>query len=149
MKVVLRRNVPGLGQAGDVKDVADGYGRNYLIPRGFAVIATSGVVANAEARKAAERRQLERLDEERRALAQQIDGSSVVVRARAGSQGRLHGSITPAQIAEALGAVVGKSVDRHEIEIADPIRQLGEHTVLVRLAPRVAAKLTVVVEREE
>lgn len=148
MKVVLRRDVPGLGQAGDVNDVADGYARNYLIPRGFAIVATAGAVASVEARKAAERRHLERLDEERRLLAQRIDGSSVVVRARAGSQGRLHGSITPAQIAEALAVSVGHAVDRREIEIGEPIRHLGEHSVQVRLAPRVAARLTVVVEAE-
>lgn len=148
MKVVLRREVPGLGHAGDIKEVADGYARNYLIPRGLAAAATAGTLANAEARQAAQRRQTERLDEERRTLAQQLNGSRVVLQARAGARGRLHGSITAPQIAEALSASVGHAIDRHEVELEEPIRQVGEHAVMIRLARNVSAKVTVVVEAQ-
>lgn len=148
MKVVLRRDVPGLGRAGDVKDVADGYGRNYLIPRGFAALATPAELAHVEAHKAVEQRQRARLDEERRALAQRIEETPVVLHARAGGQGRLHGSITAVQVAEALSQALGQTIDRREIELPDPIRHLGSHTAQVRLARHVAARLTVVVEPE-
>ncbi|MSQ24330.1 MAG: 50S ribosomal protein L9 [Chloroflexi bacterium] len=149
MKVVLRREVPELGQIGEVKEVADGYARNYLIPRGFAIAATTGALAAVEARKGAERRQRERVDEERHALAQQLEGTTVVIHARAGARGRLHGSITPTQIAEALTEAVGHPVDRREIEASEPIRQVGQHTIVVRLARTLSAKVTISVEAEE
>ncbi|MBI4213175.1 MAG: 50S ribosomal protein L9 [Chloroflexi bacterium] len=149
MKIVLRRDVPDLGKAGDLKDVADGFARNYLIPRGFAVAATANAVAQIEAKRGAEQRQHARIDEERRALARTLEGSRVVVRAKAGGRGRLHGSVTAIQIAEALSAALGQVVDRREIEIGDPIRQVGEHEVSVRLARNVSAKVKLVVEAEE
>lgn len=149
MKVVLRREVAGLGHPGDIKDVADGYARNYLIPRGLATAATAGTLADAEARHAARQRLTEREDQGRRALAQQLESSRVTMQARAGARGRLHGSITAAQIAESLTAASGHQVDRHEIDLDDPIRQLGEHQVTVRLARNVSAKVTIVVEAQE
>jgi large subunit ribosomal protein L9 len=149
MKVVLRRDVPELGKAGEVKDVADGFARNYLIPRGFAVAGTSAALAQVAARQGAERRQRERLDDERKALAAQLEGSKVTMKARAGAKGRLHGSITAAHIADALTAAVGQPVDRHEIDMGDPIRQVGDHNITVRLARSVTAKVTIVVEAEE
>ena len=148
MKVILRREVPGLGHSGDVKEVADGYARNYLIPRGLAAAATAGTLANAEAHLAAQRRQNERLDEERHALAQKLEGSRVVIQARAGARGRLHGSITAPQIADAISEAAGHAVDRHEVELGEPIRQVGEHQVTVRLARNVTARVTVVVEAQ-
>lgn len=149
MKVVLRRDVAGLGHSGDIKDVADGYARNYLIPRGLAVAATGGVLANAEARQAARERQNEKLSEERRALARQLEGSRVTIKARAGARGRLHGSVTAAQIAEALTQSAGQTVDRHEVELAEPIRQVGDHQVTIRLARNVTAHPVIVVEAQE
>ncbi len=149
MKVVLKRDVPDLGKAGELKDVADGFARNYLIPRGFAIAATSNAVAQVEAKRGAERRQRERIDEERRALAQKLEASRVVVKAKAGARGRLHGSITAVQIAEALTAEAGQPVDRHEIEMPEPIRQIGEHVIEVRLARNLSPKVTIIVEAEE
>ena len=149
MKVVLKRDVPELGKAGELKDVADGFARNYLIPRGFAIAASTNAVAQVEAKRGAERRQRERADEERQALAQRLEGTRVIVRAKAGARGRLHGSITAGQIADALSAETGQPVDRRNIEIGDPIRQVGEHTIEVRLARTLSAKVTLVVEAEE
>jgi large subunit ribosomal protein L9 len=148
VKVILRREVAGLGQAGEIKDVADGYARNYLIPRGFAIAATAGSLANAEARQAAQRRQSDKEDEERRALAKQLEGKRVSMQARAGARGRLHGSITATQIAEALTASTGRPIDRHEIDLADPIRTVGDHQVTVKLARNAVAKVTIVVEAQ-
>jgi large subunit ribosomal protein L9 len=146
VKVVLRREVPGLGQAGDIKEVADGYARNYLIPRGLAAAATAGILADAEARLSARQRQTERAEEERRALGRQLDGKKVTISARAGGQGRLHGSITAQQVAEAVSKLAGTPVDRHEIDLKDPIRHVGDHVVTVRLGRNITAKVTISVE---
>jgi large subunit ribosomal protein L9 len=149
MRVVLRRAVPGLGESGDVKDVADGYGSNYLIPRGYAVLATPKALADLEAHKGAQQRQLARLDEERRSLAEQIEATPLTVRARAGAQGRLHGSVTATEIAEALTVALGRPIDKRDIELLDPIRHVGSHRAEVRLARHLSAKLTLVIEPEE
>ena len=148
MKIILRREVSGLGHPGEIKDVADGYARNYLIPRGFAAAATTGTLANAEARQVAQRRQSDKADEERKALAKQLDGSRVAIQARAGARGRLHGSITATQIAEALSASSGHAIDRHEIDLDDPIRTVGDHPVTVKLARNATAKVIIVVEAQ-
>lgn len=149
MKVVFKRDVPSVGKAGEVKEVADGYARNFLIPRGYAVSATKTELANLEARKAADERHRARLDEERSALAQRIEAEPLVMQARAGARGRLHGSITSADVADALSKALGQTIDKHDVELAEPIKTLGAHSAGVRLAARVAAKLQLVVEAEE
>ena len=149
MKVVLRRDVPELGKAGEVKEVADGFARNYLIPRGFAIAGTTAALAQVEARQGAERKQRERLDEERKALAAQLEGKRITMKARAGAKGRLHGSITATHIAEALTTEAGQPIDRHEVDMGDPIRQIGDHNITVRLARNISSKVTIVVEAEE
>src|SRR5206468_175933 len=149
MKVVFKRDVPSVGKAGEVKEVADGYARNFLIPRGYAVTATRTEMANVEARKAADDRHRAKLDEERKALAQRIEAEPLVMQARAGAKGRLHGSITAADVAEALSKSLGQSIDKHDVEVAEPIKTLGAHTAGVRLAPRVSAKLQLTIEAEE
>lgn len=149
MQVLLLQDVEQLGQAGDLKKVADGFGRNYLIPRKLAVIATPGAIKQAElARQATARRQAAALSEAQ-ALAQILDGQTVTFQARAGEEDRLYGSITSANIAEALEEKVGQEVDRRKIDLAEPIKELGTHAVTMRLAPEAEAKITVVVEREE
>lgn len=149
MQVLLLQDVEQLGQAGDIKKVADGFGRNYLIPRGLAVIATPGSIKQAElAHRAAARRQAAAISKAQ-ALAQLLDGQTVTFQARAGEEDRLYGSITSANIAEALEEKVDQEVDRRKIDLAEPIKELGTHAVTVRLAPEAEAKITVVVEREE
>ncbi len=149
MEVLLLRNVDQLGQAGDIKRVADGYARNYLIPRGLAVVATPGAIKQAkQVRQATASRQAKALSEAQ-ALAQLLDGISVTFQARAGESDRLYGSITSANIAEALAEKVGQDVDRRKIDLEEPIKELGTHAVTVRLAHEAEAKVTVVVEREE
>lgn len=148
MKVVLRRDVPTLGKAGDVKEVADGYGRNYLIPRGLAAAASKTAMENVEAHKSAESRQRARLDEEAQALAKRIEETPLVLHARTGEGGRLYGSVTSADIAEALSAAVGSTVDKRHVDLAEPIRHLGTHTARIHVAPRVTVPLNVQVEPE-
>jgi len=143
MKVVLRKDVPNLGRAGDVKEVADGYGRNFLIPRGMAAVASKTAVENVEAHKAAESRQQARVSAERQAFAQQLNETQITVHAHAGEQGRLYGSVTSADIAEELSRAVGQTVEKRDIELDEPIRATGVHKVKIKVAPRLTASLSV------
>ena len=146
MKVLLVQDVESLGEAGEVKEVANGFGRNYLIPKGLAVVATVGSLKGADLhrRRASERRQ--RLADETAALAAAIQKTSLAFEAKAGETGRLFGSITTADIAEKLAEALGKEIDRRRITLETPIKQLGTHTVTVRLTADVAADFEVVVE---
>lgn len=149
MEVLLLKDVKELGEAGEIKKVADGYARNYLVPRGLAVQATPGAIKQAEKhREAAARRQAKELTEAQ-VLAQALDGVSVTFQARAGESDRLYGSITNVNIAEALEEKIGQEVDRRKIELEEPLKELGTHAVTIRLAPGAEAKVTVVIEREE
>lgn len=148
MKIILTRDVPNLGQAGDVKDVAAGYARNYLIPQGLAVKATSGTLKEFELRRAAGVRREERLVAHAEALAQRLSSLTLTFEAKAGEKGRLYGSITPANIAEALEREVGERFDRRKHILSEPLRQVGEHIVPVRLAADVVAEVKVVVKPE-
>lgn len=149
MQVLLLQDVEGLGQAGTVKKVADGYARNSLTPRLLALPATPGSVKAAEqAREAKSHRQARALSEAQ-ALAQLLDGQTVTFQARAGEGDRLYGSITNANIAEALQAKVGREIDKRKIVLEEPLKELGAHTITIHLAPQAEAKVIVVVEREE
>jgi large subunit ribosomal protein L9 len=149
MDVLLLKDVPGLGEAGEVKTVADGYGRNYLIPQRLAVMASPGAVKQTQRQVAADARREEREMTEAQELAQALDGLTVTFEARAGESDRLYGSITKANIAEALEKQVGQEVDRRKIELDEPLKELGTHAVTIRLASEAEAKVTVVIEREE
>ena len=148
MKVLLIKDVPELGEAGGVYSVAGGYARNYLMPRGMAVMATKGALKQAEEIKlaAVRRRAQERSNAE--AQAQMIAGRQLLFAANAGENDRLYGSITVADIAEKLGAAVGFDVDRRRIQLEHGLRDLGVHAVTIRLMPDVAADFKVAVVRE-
>ncbi len=149
MEVLLTRDVEQLGLAGEVKRVSDGYARNFLFPKGLAVEATPGAIRQAEQRKkTSARRQAKELSEAQ-ALVQILDGVTVAFQARAGETDRLYGSITTANIAEALGERIGREVDKRKIDLEEPLKELGTHAVTIRLAPGAEAKVTVVIEREE
>ena len=143
MKLILTQEVTGLGAPGDVVEVKDGYGRNYLVPRGYAVAWTKGgekqVAAIRNARAAREIRSLEEAQHVRAAL----ESATVTVPAKAGANGRLFGAVTTADVAEAVAKVGGPKVDRRKVELSQPIKSLGEYTVLVRLHPEVQAKVPV------
>ncbi|MET0629012.1 MAG: 50S ribosomal protein L9 [Acidimicrobiia bacterium] len=148
MKVVLRDDVESLGNKGDIVDVADGYARNYLVPRGLALKATKGVVAQAEAmrrnREAREVRDRGAAQE----LAARLTSSPVQVKARAGEGGKLFGSITSADIAAAVQAATGVELDRRKITLAEPLRELGDAQVPVKLHAEVDVVLAVSVVAE-
>ncbi|MET7307430.1 50S ribosomal protein L9 [Streptomyces sp. NPDC005134] len=141
MKIILTHEVSGLGTAGDVVDVKDGYARNYLVPRGFAIRWTKGgekdVAQIRRARKIHEIATIEQANE----VKAKLEAVKVRLAVRSGDAGRLFGSVTPADIASAIKAAGGPDVDRRRVELGSPIKTLGGHQVSVRLHPEVAAKL--------
>ena len=148
MKVLLKEDVDNLGLAGEVHEVAPGYGRNYLIPQGFAVKATPGAMGQATVwRKKAEARRAQ-IRAEYEALAAKIEAVTLTFTARAGETGKLYGSITTSQVAEALSEELGIEIDRRKVGV-DPLRQLGTHQVVVRLSGDIHPEVTVVIESEE
>jgi len=149
MEVLLLKDVDRQGRAGEVIRVSDGYARNFLLPRGLAVQASSGAIKQAEREREAESRRVAHELSEAQALAQTLDGVAVTFHARAGESDRLYGSITKANIAEALEAKIGQEVDRRKIEMDESLKELGTHAITIKLAPEAEAKVTVVIEREE
>lgn len=143
MKVILIKDVPKLGAAGTIQTVADGYARNFLIPKGLAAIATAGTVKQVAERTAAEARRMAKQEEAMRGLAERIDGMRLDIAARVGEQGRLYGSVTSADIAEALSKQLGEEIDRRKIELEHPIHTVGEHPVTVRLVGRLTPTVVV------
>ncbi len=148
MKVVLMADVEHLGRKGDVKEVADGYARNYLVPRRLAVPATKAQLNQIQAQSAAQARREERAQAEHRTLAQRIDATEVTVQARVGEQGRLYGSVTSADIAEQLSRALGVAIDRRTIDLPEPIKQAGSHKVRVKIGRGIEGTATVVVAAE-
>lgn len=148
MKVLLLKDVPELGEAGNIYSVAGGYARNYLMPRGMAVLATKGAMKQAEEIKqsALRRRARERSNAE--AQAQMIMGKKLVFMANAGENDRLYGSVTAAEIAEKLSEAVGFEIDRRRIELAHPLRDLGVFDLSIRMMHEVHANFQVAVVRE-
>lgn len=140
-KIILQQEVTGLGSAGDVVEVKDGYARNYLIPRGFAIAWTKGGEKDVEQIRRARRiREIHSL-EDANAVKAQLQGVKVKLSTRAGDTGRLFGSITPADIAAAIKTAGGPAVDKRRLEVGSPIKTLGAHKVTVRLHPEVEAVL--------
>ena len=143
MKVVLREDVETLGHKGDLVEVADGYARNFLVPRGLAIKASKGVVAQAEAmrRNRAARDARDRASAEE--IAGRLAGRRIAIPARAGEAGKLFGSITAADIADAITAAAETEIDRKAITLGEPLKELGEVEVPVRLHADVTATVTV------
>src|SRR5437588_7962348 len=129
MKVILLQDVEGLGKAGDLKEVANGYARNYLLPRQLAAGATPTLLANHKQRIAAQQRKLEKQVETNRHQAERLSQVSLTFRARVGRQGRLYGSITSQDIATGLREAEGITIDRRMIDLPNPIRTIGTFQV--------------------
>jgi large subunit ribosomal protein L9 len=149
MKIILQKTVERLGDPGDVADVADGYARNFLIPRGLAVRAEKGTVRHAESLKRAHQARTTAQKGELETLAARLVETPLVVTARAGEEGRLFGSITAADIVEALAAQAGVSVDRRDIHLDEPIRSVGTHEVTVHLHAEVDPVITIDVRPQD
>ncbi len=147
MKVLLLKDVYKLGRAGDVKKVADGYGRNFLIPQGLAVLATPGALKQAERiRQQAEIRRAA-LNQELQGLAEQINGMELTFLVKAGETGKLYGSVSAQDVAEAITEKVRFEIRRQQVDM-QPIRKLGEYTVHVRLTMDLMPEVKVIVRRE-
>ena len=146
MKVVFLQDVTNVAKSGDVKEVADGYSRNYLLPKGLAVAATQSELKKLELQKQADARREVRTDQEAEAFAKVLQDTTVVLKMRAGTKEKLYGSVTTADIAREIKKLTKHDVDKHKIELAEPIRELGSHQVAIKLTKDVTATVTVVVE---
>ena len=145
MRVVFLEDVPGVAQGGDVKEVKDGFARNYLIPKALAVPAAHDALQRIKRlKKSADETRLKTLVD-MKALAEKLDGVRVNVEMRAGASGRLYGSVTNSMVSEELSKLIGGEIGRRVIEIPEPIRELGTFDLNVRLHPEVQAKVSVLV----
>lgn len=147
MQVLLLKDIKRLGRAGEIKAVADGYGRNYLLPRGLAMLATSGAVRRTDVRKAIEEQRDERVRTDAVALAERLSELTLTFQVKASDKGRLYGSVTSAAIAEQIEKQIGHPMDKRKIKLDEPIRLLGAHQVPVGLGSGVSSDVTVVLER--
>ena len=149
MQVILTENVDKLGAVGDVCNVAPGYGRNFLLPRRMAILATQGALRQIGDLKRSENRRQDKIRGEMQSFAKKIGALKLPFVAKVGETGRLYGAITAANIAEALEAALGESIDRRKINLDEPIKTLGEHVVTLHLMPGVDANIHVDVSAEE
>lgn len=148
MKILLKEDVDNLGLAGEVHNVADGYGRNYLLPQGMAIKATPKTLKQAEAwRRKAETRRAE-IRAEYEELSRRLSEVKLTFIAKAGETGRLYGSVTTSQITDKLNAHLGTDIDRRKVGI-EPLRQLGDHQVVVRLSGDFQPHITVTIDPED
>ena len=142
MRLILTQEVSGLGSPGDVIEVKDGFGRNYLLPQGFAMKATKGTEKQMETlQRTRAAREVRTLDEAK-SLAGQLGALTVTLKARAGDGGRLFGSVTTTDIVDAVRAAGGPELDRRRVELHGAIKSVGEHVVTVRIHPEVAAEVS-------
>jgi large subunit ribosomal protein L9 len=143
VKVVLRADVDNVGKKGDVLDVADGFGRNYLVPKGLAMVAAKGAVAQAASMRRSRDVKDARDRESAEVVARELVPSIIRIPMKAGAEGRLFGSVTAADVVEAVHAQAGVELDRRRLHLAEPIKSLGTHEVPVKLHADVEFQLTV------
>ena len=149
MKLILTREVAGLGLAGDIVEVADGYGRNYLVPQGLGILATRGAEKQvATIKRARDVREVRDVGHARE-LAASLQSLTVTLPARAGDGGRLFGSVTTADVVDAVAKAGGPKVDKRRVTLGAPIKTLGSHQVSVKLHPEVDATVTLEVVAEK
>lgn len=143
MKVILSKDIAKVGREGEVVEVADGYARNYLLPRGLGVEAAGGALKNVQMRHALEERKAEKMLVQAQAAQTALDGKSVTIRAKTGTGERLYGSITAADVAAAIQADLGVAVDKRKVGLLDPIKAVGTFTVPVKLHRDINVVVTV------
>ncbi len=149
MKVIFTKDVSSKGKKGEVKDVADGYAMHFLLPRGLAMPASETNVKEREKWEKVEEKRKVRHESEINALLQQISGKELKFTARAGSKGRLHGSITSADIAAELSKQINVDIDKRVVALTEPLHTLGTHEVTIRYGKDAEAKVNVIVEAKE
>jgi len=146
MKVVFLQEVPQVGKVGEVKEVADGYGRNFLLPKGLALLATPSKIREVERQRQANVLHQTRSDAELVELARDLEGKEINLKARIGTKDRLYGSITRADIVRELHQLTGIDIDKRKVELPQPIRRLGSYEVAIRLSKDIMPKIKVSVE---
>jgi large subunit ribosomal protein L9 len=149
VKVVFLEEVLGTAVPGDIKDVKDGFARNYLLPRGLAIAATKDALHRAEVLSKKEEKRQAGLDAEAQKVVEKLEGQKITIRARVGEQGRLYGSVTAADVAEKLGEMLGTEFDRRRVLLYTPIREAGSRMVTLRLTRNVNHQVEVEVEPED
>ena len=149
MKVIFLQDVPKVARAGEIKEVASGYGRNFLIPQKLAVLASSPAISLIEAQRKINARNQPQTGAGLVELANRLDGREVFLKARVGAKDRLYGSITNADIAAELESTAGLVIDKKKIELAKPINQVGSYEVTIKLAKDVIPKIKVTVTEKE
>ena len=145
MRVILRADVSKLGKAGELVDVSDGHARNFLIPKGLAVEATPGKLAEWKAEQARAKAKDEKARQEALELQKKLQGKSVSIEGRAGENGKLFGSITPTQIADALKAQHGIEVNKRDVKIDETVKSAGNYKFSLKLYPAIQADMTLIV----
>ncbi len=143
MKVILRSDVKALGKKGEIVDVAEGYGRNYLLPRNLAAEASKGALAVLDEQQRAKAKREAQALADTKELATLFESKPVSVAAKAGGNGKLFGAVTNADIAQAIGTAFSVSVDKHKVEVKTSIKTLGSYPVEIRLGKNIVAKATV------
>ena len=146
MKVILLKDVKGSGVKGDVVNVSDGYARNFLFPKGLAIEATKANLNELKKRERAQQKRIEQEMQEARELAKKISDLTLVIKAKSGENGKLFGSVTNKEIAQELKKQHKITIDRKKIVLNEPIKQLGQMELEVKLYPEISGKLTVKVE---
>lgn len=149
MKVVFLEDVTNIGKMGEVKEIADGYGRNYLLPRKLALLATPSALKKAEIQVKKEQERRLHLADEMEKLAQQIDGFSLTFKEKVANEDNLYGSVRDGDVADQLNELTGLEIDKSKIELEEPLRKLGEFEVAVRLSKDLTPKIKVVIIAEE
>lgn len=146
MRVILKAEIRGLGRSGEVKDVADGYARNYLLPKGLAIEATGGELKVLAQERQSEKTKKDRAHQDAEDLASRLGQITLVFKLKAGDQGKTFGSVTAKEVADALKREAKADIDKTKIVLHEPLRSLGVHTVEVRLLSDVRANVTVAIE---
>jgi large subunit ribosomal protein L9 len=148
MQVVFLQDVLNVAKAGEIKEVADGYGRNFLIPRGLALLATPQVMNTARVKLESKARGQAQTEAELQELATHLDGKEIILQVKTGGKDRLYGSITAADIAAEIEKTLGLTIDRRKIELEDTIRQIGDYEVAIRLGKDIVPKIKVTVSEK-
>ncbi len=149
MKVIFLQDVPRVAKAGQSKDVADGYGRNYLIPKKLAVLATPESMKTLEAKLKKQAHIEAQTEAEMRELASQLEGKEFVIEAKTGGKERLYGSVTAADVAAEIERAMGAVIDKRKIDVPEPIHEVGNYEINVKLATDIAAKIKLTVKGQE
>lgn len=147
MRVIFLENVPNVARAGEIKEVANGYGRNFLIPKKLALLANSPATSQIQVQPKLTAQ--DQTEDELVKLANQLEGREVTLKARVGAKDRLYGSVTNADIVAELQNIAGVAVDKRKVELVEPIRQLGSYEVAIRLARDIVPRIKVTVTAEE